>query len=158
MNFIQINGFSKYQVSACGRVKNSITNKILTNNTLASGYQIVRLSNDEGVIKPLYVHHLVGKAYIPFIEGCQLDHIDRNKSNNSVENLRYLTPSQNCLNKGPQIGKSYKGIRQLKNNKFVVRLNKRYIGTFSNERDAINAYNNAARAYSRYCYLNVVQD
>ena len=29
----------------------------------------------------------------------QVDHIDRNKENNDINNLRWTTPSENCLNK-----------------------------------------------------------
>ena len=34
------------------------------------------------------------------IDGLQIDHIDRNRSNNKIENLRLVTPSQNRQNNG----------------------------------------------------------
>lgn len=154
INFSNITGFSKYQVSACAKIRNIATGKILNNNSLSSGYQIVRIKNDDGLIKPVYVHHIVAKTFIPFIEGYEIDHIDRDKSNNNLTNLRYLTRSQNCLNQGPR-NKLYKGVYK-KHSKYEVRVCRRYIGVYNSEREAAEAYNIAAAAHSEYCYLNVI--
>lgn len=43
------------------------------------------------------IYCLLTKQDIP--EGFQLDHIDRNRQNNNIDNLRLLVPKENCLNK-----------------------------------------------------------
>lgn len=39
-------------------------------------------------------------------ENYQIDHINRNKLDNSIENLRWVTPSENCLNKSNNLKES----------------------------------------------------
>lgn len=53
-----------------------------------------------------HVHRLVAKAFLENPEDnskCWVDHIDGNRSNNNVENLRWVTPSENCLAFGYKI-------------------------------------------------------
>lgn len=51
-----------------------------------------------------HIHRLVAEAFIekPDDSKCWVDHIDGNRSNNSVENLRWVTPSENCMAYGYQ--------------------------------------------------------
>lgn len=74
---------------------------------LSKGYKCVRLNR-----KTFQVHQLVAKAFIGECpEGKQVDHIDRNRLNNDVSNLRYVTPSENSRNRGVVINaKKYSGM------------------------------------------------
>ena len=47
-----------------------------------------------------FVHHVVANLFIPKIKGKWIiDHIDGNKHNNHVSNLRWVTSSENSLNR-----------------------------------------------------------
>ena len=49
----------------------------------------------------VYVHRAVAHLFIPNLDKRRwvVDHIDRNKKNNNVKNLRWCTLSENSLNK-----------------------------------------------------------
>jgi len=71
---------------------------ILKKTTVKSGYQTVALSVN-GKPKTKLVHRLVISAFLGTSE-LVVDHIDTNKSNNSLSNLRYCTQRDNlCFGK-----------------------------------------------------------
>ena len=58
------------------------------------GYLTVQING-----KAYLVHRLVAEAFIgPIPDGCQIDHINRNRQDNRCENLRIITPSGNNRN------------------------------------------------------------
>ena len=95
-----IQGYEFYSVSNFGNVRNNRTLRILKPGVSGDGYYTINLCN--GINKPISmkIHKLVGKAFIenPKNKRC-IDHIDRNKLNNKVENLRWATHSENNMNK-----------------------------------------------------------
>ena len=75
-----------------------------------------------------------------------IDHIDRNQLNNSIENLRVATHSQNMWNQGA------KGYYFNKNaGKYLARINvngkDKHLGLFVNPEDARQAYVEAKKIY-----------
>lgn len=90
-----IPGFTKYEASTDGQIRNCFTEKILKQN-LKKGYYMVGLTGDGEQIH-YYVHRLVALTYIPNPNDYDvIDHIDNNKHNNNVKNLRWCTDAQNA--------------------------------------------------------------
>ena len=97
-----IKGFDNYQVSTKGRVRNVITRNILKGRK-SDGYYQVELTTNDNKRKHMRVHRLVGLAFIPNLENKPfIDHIDHNRTNNNLINLRWVTNSENQMNKGKQ--------------------------------------------------------
>ncbi len=91
-----IDGYD-YEISNTGQVRSVRTGRILK-QFLVNGYLRVGLSKD-GVEKKFYIHRLVAQAFIPNPKNKpQIDHIDGNKQNNRVDNLRWVTSKENNNN------------------------------------------------------------
>ena len=72
--------------------------RLLKQNTNHTGHKVVVLCKD-GKTYPRFVHRLVAEAFIPNPDNKPVvDHIDTNPSNNSVDNLRWVTTRENCMN------------------------------------------------------------
>lgn len=87
-----------YSISSYGRVRNDKT-LLLLQPSIACGYQKVRLSQN-GVVTDIMIHKMVYCIFsnidnVP--EGYTIDHIDGNKLNNNINNLRLLDLSSNVL-------------------------------------------------------------
>ena len=111
------------------------------------------------------IHRIVALTFIdnPDNRPC-VDHIDRNKMNNCVSNLRWATYNQNNTNRVscPNSVSKYKGVTLHKCGKWqsAIRGNGKYlyIGIFNNEIDAAKAYNDAVDRYfpgSEFHYKNI---
>ena len=93
-----VDDFEDYEVSNYGNVKNKKTGRILKQGLNKWGYYIVGLSKN-GIRVTCKVHRLIGLSFIPNPEEKKcIDHIDRNKINNVVQNLRWATHSENNTN------------------------------------------------------------
>ncbi len=140
--------FTNYEVSSVGRVRNSITGRVLKNQTRKDGYVGVQLSKD-GKIKHFLTHRLVALAFIENpLEKPAVDHIDRNRANNSIDNLRWSTTSENMMNSTKRVVASsiYKGVYfhgQSERWRAQVRINgiATHLGNFRTEKDAAESYN-----------------
>jgi hypothetical protein len=97
-----IEGYNNYLVSNFGRVMNS-RGYVFKDNIDSNGYYRVNLVKD-GKLKTMRIHRLVAKAYLPSTEPSLnfIDHIDRNRLNNRVENLRWSNNTLNCHNRNNQ--------------------------------------------------------
>jgi hypothetical protein len=93
-DFEEIKFHPNYLINKQGQIYNKKYKKIMTEQE-QRGYKWVKLN----YIK-CYIHRLVALQYIETdnIE-LQIDHIDRNRANNNVDNLRWVTHYENSLNK-----------------------------------------------------------
>ena len=92
-----INGWEdKYAVSNTGKVKNLISGKLISQHDNGVGYKKVLLWRDGVGGEKAYVHRLVADAFLP--EKCgktEVNHRDGDRSNNTVDNLEWVTSSEN---------------------------------------------------------------
>jgi NUMOD4 motif/HNH endonuclease/AP2 domain len=106
-NWKIIQGFEKYQVSDQGHVRRIRGRRFLKTNPDNLGYPRVNLMKNlasDGK-KTRRVHILVAKAFIVNPDDLpEVDHIDKNKTNNLVSNLRWCNRTQNEDNKGKKHG------------------------------------------------------
>jgi hypothetical protein len=103
-----------------------------------SGYRIIKIND---VIYPS--HRLVWVYHYGSIdENLQIDHINGNKDDNSIENLRLVTSQENCFNRSKLKSKGYSWNKN--SNKWQASIwlegAAKYLGSFANEQDARNAY------------------
>lgn len=92
---LNLEHFEHFQVSNYGRVRNSKTGNIIAIGDNGRGYCNVSLKARPYETKK-YVHRLVAEAFLPnFDKKLQVNHIDKNKKNNNVNNLEMMTDSQN---------------------------------------------------------------
>lgn len=87
-----------YAIEEDGRVWSYISNKYLNPNLEGNGYYVVSLYKDK-LSKTFKLHRLLAEAYIPNPENKPyIDHIDRDRTNNSINNLRWVTHQENMCN------------------------------------------------------------
>jgi hypothetical protein len=143
--FKDIDGYEKYDVSNYGHVRNKKSGRILKPATDRGGYHHVSLSKN-GKRKNLQVHRLVLIAFVPNPDNKPMcDHIDRNRTNNCLYNLRWSTCSENNINTGIS-KRNTSGHRNISWNKsikkFVVKIKRnrktKHHGSFENIEDAID--------------------
>lgn len=94
----KIDGYDNYSVSTFGRVRNDKT-KNLFNLQVKNGYYFTRLHKNNKS-KNFYVHRLVANTFLKNLsdKSC-VDHIDNNRLNSNISNLRWATKSENAMNK-----------------------------------------------------------
>lgn len=91
--------YPDYLISNLGRIKSLKfkQEKILKLNKYSNGYVFVHITNKKGERKYCLIHRLVLSTFKPIdnMENYQVNHLDCNRENNSLDNLEWVTPQQN---------------------------------------------------------------
>jgi hypothetical protein len=111
------------------------------------GYYRIKLTKD-GECEKFRLHRLIAQYFIPNPDNLeQVDHIDNNRLNNNIKNLRWVTRSQNIQNrkKKQNCSSKYIGVnldKYAKKWKAQIYVNgkKLHLGLFKNEEDAAKIY------------------
>ena len=98
--WIPLSEVSGYEIFAVypHNIRKQSTQKLVTERKNKGGYTELSLNG-----KSYRKHVLIAKQFIPRAEGCIIvDHINHNRSDNRLENLRWVTPMQNSNNRSDQ--------------------------------------------------------
>ena len=173
-----------YQVSSMGRVRTCVAVggrgnryvvghpwRILSLKLKKVGYYELRLRiPTTGKSVWFSVARLVWSSFKgPIPENYTIDHVNRDRQDDRIENLRLATHVQQARNRNKENGKctsKYKGVGFRKNNTenpwVATTINQGkwvYLGHFKTEIEAAQAYNNYAKEnFGEFAKLNEVED
>jgi len=138
-DFVEIPGFQNYRINKNGEIYSLYKHIIMKPRSDINGYMVIHLTQDKKVFTKK-IHRLLGLIFIPNPENKpEIDHIDRNPTNNSLENLRWVSCVENCLNKVNNLENP--NIRSTKYNTYQVHITRNniqyYSKTFKTLEDAI---------------------
>ena len=120
---MEIEGFPNYLVYEDGKIWSKKSKKYLKPG-ISKGYYVVCLHN-KGKKHMKKVHRLVAMAYIPNPDNKPfIDHINRDRADNRLQNLNWATMSENNINIGVQKNNKLgiKHISKLPSNTYVIQI------------------------------------
>tara|TARA_R110000803_G_scaffold36455_4_gene78256 strand:- start:123 stop:584 length:462 start_codon:yes stop_codon:yes gene_type:complete len=127
---MDIPGFSRYTIDENCIIIDKETGLKRNIYDHSAGYKFTHLENDDKEYKYPLVHRLMALTYLDNPNNYEyVDHINRNRVMNNISNLRWVTPSENNLNRVLVTPKS--GVKNItkKSKKYyleLVRNGKRY--------------------------------
>ena len=133
-----------YQVSNLGNIKRisgsamCLKDRVLIIKTKPNGYCFVCLSKNNSLKYP-HIHRLVAIAFIANPENkSQVNHINGIKKDNRLENLEWVTPSENGLHSFRELGRVGVGLKGLLNKKSKPIVQKTISGEIIKQYESIN--------------------
>jgi len=92
----------KYEVSDSGEVRHKISQYIKQPSLSHDGYMIVGMYRWKTCTTRRTVHRMVAERFLPAPTSLhvEVDHIDKDRTNNKASNLRWVSHMENCQNKG----------------------------------------------------------
>ena len=91
--------FPTLRIYADGKIYNERVGRCHKLNADKDGYMCTKAFNAEGIRKYISAHRLIAMAWLPNPDNLsQVDHIDHDRTNNNLENLRWVSKSTNQRN------------------------------------------------------------
>lgn len=140
--FVYSDGHIEKMHKQCNRMH------IVRQTDCGHGYYRISLTNNAKKQHMVKVHRIMYHAYNPAWDimnsslDNSIDHLDRDRTNNNIENLRLVTNQQNCFNRNV---KGYCWHKRDKKWQASICINKKaiHLGTFDTELEASTAYQTA---------------
>lgn len=155
---VEIDGeFLNYELSSHGHIRNLTTKKLLSINNRKDGYSYYKF-NTKNVVKNVIVHRLVANLFMDKpsdLECTYIDHKNGDKHDNRVENLEWVSHSEN-------VKRAHQDVNRVSTGKMVEQWNyetNEFVKTFNSITEAANelgllAKNFAANLSGRTKYIN----
>ena len=139
--------YKNYLISSYGRVRHSVKNNLLR-PSIIGGYYKVRLSNN-GLVEDVLLHKMVWRLFSDYDmpdNNSVIDHIDGNKLNNNINNLRKISKSQN-------VQAAFYEQKTNASAKEVIQysLNNEYIATYPSAAEAARQLNLDSSTITKVC-------
>lgn len=163
----------KYEISSLGRVRSlsrfvtcarysrKISGRILTPCNNGRGYYYVRLC--DGKNQPVvYIHRIVARVFVSNPRKYrQVDHINRDNSDNRAVNIRWCSASENQKNKRicDTHSSKYNGVAKCGGTwraAIFISGKTKHLGCFKTEIDAARAFNNEVQKRKLNRVLNTI--
>lgn len=100
-----IRDFPRYTINENSEVYDTLKERVIKQSNHSNGYKRVNLVDEDKNIKTRFIHRLIFEAFI-LKNGetmpKEIDHMDGNRSNNQIANLRAATHQENMRNKPKQ--------------------------------------------------------
>jgi len=154
--FIDAIGFENiYEVSNYGRVRSKKYNRFIHGTISESGYVKLTLqTEDKAVIRK--AHRIIYYSFYPnTCKNMQINHIDRDKTNNAISNLEAVSSRENNSHKNmflkktsKYVGVSWATARKAWRVSITINGKRKFLGHFDDEIEARNAYLNYLNKYN----------
>jgi len=133
----------KYKIDKLGNVYSKAKGRLLKPSKSVRGYMVLNLNKKTRPLHQLLVESFIDSSYKS--KGLVVDHIDRDKTNNELSNLRLVSKKDNYVNSDYYENRSKGHIQVRSNGNFraITSINGvRYDKTFKSELEAQSYINN----------------
>jgi hypothetical protein len=135
------------------RLSNNTSKDLLTNSKDHQGY--IRVSHSFNGKKRTFKGHRIGWFLHYGYQPAMLDHINQDKTDNRISNLRECTMSANLGNQKPKNKLGIKGIRKMTCGGYQAACCGVYLGYYKDPIDAAKAYDvEAVKVFGDFAYTN----